>query len=687
MAFPYPGLPGGDALRLLTLEPGRFFDSLQGTLTPVPFSAKPKYLALSYTWDDPTPYQSAFPVDFVAKQQPEWSLDDEDGSVYVSPESCRGEATLALGGHDMPLRHNLALALRYLRSTSQPLTLWVDAVCINQDDIVERNAQVALMASIYSRAAAVVTWLGLNRTGFWGLGETSDANYSLEAGADMRSSYLRGNSKMLAPWFAEHIAAKSGPRNRDILESRAAEKEALERMTVVNKLGNAMVIKTTYWERVWVVQEVCLAQKVFFVYGPTVFVDTETVQSAHQKNGLKVASGMTRMLEARDARFSNAMRLETLIEKFTAQMCTDPRDKIYGLVGLANDVNPVENLGDSGVLAPQNDNGDNVDFIIDYRRSFYDIWCDTIQYLFRCPYYFVPAHLDLDKDELRRLRHERLTNLVRFSGLVQNTLQDEVERELARLTSAFWTDKPNVHLLGPELFPRHLVPARGYVAGKIVDLGPTYADFVGSSRHQTVWKTKCRKHYRKEFDLEKLRQMEERYAAKILDYDETDVARITLIDGENFVAFASEEDGPLDNITTSPTRDNRGAIMDDIMSKRPTNSVPIPLREGQVCRFLGTNLCMGLVPPETAVGDWVIRFWDCDAAIVVRPEEASDPKSSCALVGRADVADVWDRKGPLGDNMANTALSRNSYGSSEDRRIDMVMSWHTLQRITASIIT
>jgi hypothetical protein len=38
--------------------------------------------------------------------------------------------------------------------------LWVDAICINQDDIEERNRQVKLMAFIYSRALAVLVWLG-----------------------------------------------------------------------------------------------------------------------------------------------------------------------------------------------------------------------------------------------------------------------------------------------------------------------------------------------------------------------------------------------------------------------------------------------------------------------------------------------------------------------------------------------
>ncbi|KAG5807705.1 hypothetical protein H9Q74_007679 [Fusarium xylarioides] len=38
--------------------------------------------------------------------------------------------------------------------------LWIDAICINQDDIAERNSQVAMMSQIYGSARCVVAWLG-----------------------------------------------------------------------------------------------------------------------------------------------------------------------------------------------------------------------------------------------------------------------------------------------------------------------------------------------------------------------------------------------------------------------------------------------------------------------------------------------------------------------------------------------
>jgi hypothetical protein len=52
--FIYPALPvDADAIRILTLEPGDFLDPLIATLQPATFRTKPRYVALSYTWNNP----------------------------------------------------------------------------------------------------------------------------------------------------------------------------------------------------------------------------------------------------------------------------------------------------------------------------------------------------------------------------------------------------------------------------------------------------------------------------------------------------------------------------------------------------------------------------------------------------------------------------------------------------------
>ncbi|KAI4666686.1 uncharacterized protein J4E79_002726 [Alternaria viburni] len=62
--------------------------------------------------------------------------------------------------YKMPVRRDLALALKYLRHQGRPRILWIDAICIDQENDVERNQQVQMMSRIYTRAANVCIWLG-----------------------------------------------------------------------------------------------------------------------------------------------------------------------------------------------------------------------------------------------------------------------------------------------------------------------------------------------------------------------------------------------------------------------------------------------------------------------------------------------------------------------------------------------
>ena len=57
-------------------------------------------------------------------------------------------------------RRNLAEVLPYLRYEYRIRTLWIDAICINQQDLRERSSQVKIMGDIYRLADRVVIWLG-----------------------------------------------------------------------------------------------------------------------------------------------------------------------------------------------------------------------------------------------------------------------------------------------------------------------------------------------------------------------------------------------------------------------------------------------------------------------------------------------------------------------------------------------
>ena len=65
-----------------------------------------------------------------------------------------------MNGHIFRAAVNLEGALRRLRHASTERLLWVDALCINQADSIEKSHQVNMMGEIYSKSAGVIIWLG-----------------------------------------------------------------------------------------------------------------------------------------------------------------------------------------------------------------------------------------------------------------------------------------------------------------------------------------------------------------------------------------------------------------------------------------------------------------------------------------------------------------------------------------------
>ena len=120
-----------DHIRILRLAPAPTLEAqLHGELEVRSFSRLPAYEALSYTWQPPFEGQTL-------------------------PDS-----VIWFFGYPLPITGNLSNGLRRLRRKDKERVLWVDAVCIDQDDAREPNHQAHLMAKIYSKAIQVLAWLG-----------------------------------------------------------------------------------------------------------------------------------------------------------------------------------------------------------------------------------------------------------------------------------------------------------------------------------------------------------------------------------------------------------------------------------------------------------------------------------------------------------------------------------------------
>lgn len=105
---------------------------------------------------------------------------------------------------------------------------WIDAVCVNQDDLLERNAQVTIISQIYRKAASVLVWLGV---------------------ADKYTQYAVGSLKIHSPPTKEWAK---------LVQLPGSYPTKLE-PTSLQYLGIISLMKRTWFQRVWVLQEAALA--------------------------------------------------------------------------------------------------------------------------------------------------------------------------------------------------------------------------------------------------------------------------------------------------------------------------------------------------------------------------------------------------------------------------------------------
>jgi hypothetical protein len=155
-------------IRLFELHPSTSTSVVSGSFRYVELASCSDYIALSYTWGDQT------------------------SSLQVH---------LAEGG-TISVRENLWWFLR-IQSTliTQPKLLWIDAICINQSDVIERNVQVRLMKLIYANAEEVYAWLGR---------EANNSNLAMDfvAKRGAKSPKTRGPG-FYSPWTREQGRALS----------------------------------------------------------------------------------------------------------------------------------------------------------------------------------------------------------------------------------------------------------------------------------------------------------------------------------------------------------------------------------------------------------------------------------------------------------------------------------------------
>ncbi|KAF2185522.1 HET-domain-containing protein, partial [Zopfia rhizophila CBS 207.26] len=185
----------------LPRDPSELQKSIRISFEDHELSSCPPYIALSYTWGQPT------------------QIVDPTLRVFTQESSSTLKTWADLSG-------------------GKPELYWIDALCINQDDKDERSVQVVLMGSIYKQATVCLVWLG-EKDDFTGIAMST----AVKLWNKLRN--LGGISPHLSVVEQGNILRA---RMQELLDLPQPEFKAL-----------VVLFSRTWFSRLWIVQEVVLA--------------------------------------------------------------------------------------------------------------------------------------------------------------------------------------------------------------------------------------------------------------------------------------------------------------------------------------------------------------------------------------------------------------------------------------------
>jgi len=314
-------------IRLLNLASGSRDEPIRCHLSTAALTDYPSYTALSYVWSSPVALISA------------------------SPE-------IILDGHHFPVTPNLQSALQHLRPSDghDSINLWVDAVSICQDDVAERSQQVAMMRDIYAFATGVTIWLGEGD-------QVSIAAFdTIPIIADKTSWFWQGSE----------------------------EANSLQHQIIRKYCGDfffSLQSQYPWFMRVWILQELALASNdpmvvcgwkrttwsTFVAAWQSVAKDPSLGLVNVQKEW-KAPSGESHFLGLTKLDILNTLRqstqaktgesLKRLLIMSRTSAATDPRDRIYGLLGLLKE------------------DVQSMPIQVDYRKSCAGVYIDALKHIF-----------------------------------------------------------------------------------------------------------------------------------------------------------------------------------------------------------------------------------------------------------------------------------------------------------------
>ena len=276
---------------MLELHPAQGCGNIECTIRHVSLSEKPNYDALSYCWGDPT-----------------------------------RNVSITCNNHRLAITRNLLVALRQLRRNNGLTTLWVDGVCINQDDIEEKNEQVRLMRDIFHRSQRTLVWLGEES-------EDSKTAMQLMQALARTSQKPARKGKNCPAWYhgVDNIPPLYSPTWRAF----------------------STLLRRPWFYRAWIVQEVAVCTVAYVMCGNDVISWSDLHKAVTYVVDVGVffmfpedTTYQLLMIAGTRQQFMRGIqpRLLNLLLRNRSFSATDPRDMIFTLWALA-DARDIRSLG------------------------------------------------------------------------------------------------------------------------------------------------------------------------------------------------------------------------------------------------------------------------------------------------------------------------------------------------------
>jgi hypothetical protein len=272
-------------------------------------------------------------------------------------------AMISLCGNDFQVTQNLYKALSRLRSAPAEVFFWVDALCINQLDLLERAVQVPRMRDIYSKARRTLIWLGeipphiegfLDRVrdSFKRFYESGDSHVRFK-GHDLRKKEFWPGHDVLQRVYKLYHSILDLDTNVTSFENgltHSHEEQVSKTMSYM-----ASVAEHPYWLRVWIVQELIYSRVASIIYGQScvdlvdyyefckAIIQTHpAIEEPYDYRNIKPwcisqtpVEDFVKELKFGPGTAANARLIdaEDWFARFSRRHCSEPRDLVFGFYG------------------------------------------------------------------------------------------------------------------------------------------------------------------------------------------------------------------------------------------------------------------------------------------------------------------------------------------------------------------